>query len=803
MKTLRRHSLRAIYYGLLALLCVVVFIFARGFFLAELVAPKPTVLLLDRHQQFLAELSEDAERGHGFWPLLEVPERVANAILVLEDKRFWQHHGVDWAAVSRALWQNFRSGERISGASTIAMQVARMQNPNPRNYYYKSVEAATAIWLTLRYSREEIMAHYLRIVPYGNQIHGIAYAAERYFDKPANDLSWAEIALLSAIPQSPTYNNPLKVAGRERANARALRSLKELYDSELISLDQYELAVDQIPRLHFPRPKPRPDYALHGIFKLQELLAEEKQLTHYRVQTSLSLSLQQQLAQLANGHLSRWQQAGAENVAAVVIDNRTREVLAWLGSANYFDEAGGAIDYAQVARSPGSALKPFIYALALERGDITAATLLPDVQALARGVSNSDHRFLGPLLPRQALANSRNVPAIHLVRTVGIEETFLYLRQLALHDETTAANFYGAGMAVGTLPTSLEKLVQAYAMLANDGKWLPLRWYQTQTEEKPQALLSAAVSRQISHFLSDPVARLPTFPRMGTTEYDYPVAVKTGTSQGYRDAWTLAYSRDYTVGVWVGRSDAQPMRELGGAGSAAPLAQAIFAKLYNEQKPFLVDSTFLAPEGYESVALCAYTGKLASALCPKTTVEWLANNSVEREKDFSQWWVDKRNGLLAGEWTPAAVREQRVFLNLPFIYQQWGMTQGLSKPPVRYSPLNYPLAKGPLPKVLLEGPQTLDDEVPQITIVSPKDNAQVAKIPHLPASLNTLSFSVDVKSHPQTPVEQVLWYVDGKPFKLLGPPFTLRWPLTEGEHEVVAELPYYGVRSNTLRVLVE
>ena len=766
---------------------------------AELLAPEPTYLLLDRHQQFLAEISPDADKGHGFWPIKTLPKRVVDATLAREDRRFRQHYGVDFIAIGRAIVQNLRAGRRISGASTIAMQIARMQSQGERSYLNKAIETVTAILLTARYEREEILRHYLRLVPYGNQIYGIGYAAERYFSKTAEDLSWAEIALLAAIPQSPTLNNPLRYSGKIRARSRAEKILLELNQQGLISEPQYQLAITQLQQFSFPAPQSRSASAMHSIFKLEEMLAaNKKSLGSYRIQTTIDLDLQSELQTLSRNFKQRWEVAGANQVALVVLDTETSEVLAWSGSSDYFDPQQGAIDYIRMPRSSGSTLKPFIYALALANKDISGAALLPDLVTVSHGMSNSDNRYLGPMLPRRALANSRNIPVLNLVREIGIDNTYQFLQDIGLHDGLLPARHYGTGLAIGALPVTLESLMQAYGVLANDGDFKPLRWFREQSPVASKAVIDRNIARQINLWLSDPQARLPSFPRMGTSEYNIPVAVKTGTSQGYRDAWTVAYSKQYSVGVWVGRSDAKPMRKLGGSASAAQLAQAIMRQLHQES---FSSSQFQwqPPEGYESVTLCNFTGKLAGNRCQQTTNEWLKPDEIPALDDsFEKLWVDRRNGLLAGQWTPSQQLEQKQFVSLPSIYRFWGKSQGLITPPRRYSPLDNP---DPNFNHELGNENQLAaqnrDEI-EINILSPRNNLRVSRLPEVPDNLNSLAFHLELSQ----PVEQVLWYVDDRPYQTTAYPYTLRWLLEPGEHRFQAELPYYGVRSEVVRVLV-
>ena len=768
---------------------------------ASLQAPEPTYLLLDRQHRFVAEVSEDVNRGHGFWPIKTWPKRVIEATLAREDRRFWHHPGVDVIAVVRAIFQNISAGRRISGASTIAMQVARMQSDGERTYFNKAIEAVTALLLTVKYDRDEILRHYLRLVPYGNQIYGISYAAERYFSKTVEDLSWAEIALLAAIPQSPTLNNPLRPKGKVRAQHRAEMILLELKNHLLISEPQYQLAITQLQSFDFPAPQPRESGAIHSIFKLQQQIDRHKiALDSFRIETTLDLALQTRVQTLAKSFKERWRSSGATNVAVVVLDTTSSEVLVWSGSSDYFDKEAGAIDFIQQPRSSGSTLKPFIYALALDRGDISAASVLPDLVSVSQGLSNSDNRFLGPMLPRQALANSRNIPALNLIREIGIEHSYQFLRELGLHEATLPARHYGAGLAIGALPVTLEALMQAYGVLANDGQLKKLRWFRQQPQTPPDYVLNPNVARQINLFLSDPQARLPSFPRMGTSEYNLPVAVKTGTSQGYRDAWTVAYTKRYSVGVWVGRNDAKPMRQLGGSASAAHLAQLILQDLHKDSLN-TENLQWPLPQNYESVTLCRYTGKLANEHCFQTSNEWIkAGNIPDVDDSFEKLWVDRRNGLLAGQWTPIEQLESRQFVNLPSLYQSWGKSRGLVPTPRAYSALNNPnadfnhdLVRNTTTQVSNPG-----DDI-KINILSPRDNSRVTKLPEVPDNANSLAFHVELSQA----VDQVLWYVDNQPYKTIGFPYTLRWMLEAGEHRFQAELPYYDVKSEIVKVIVD
>lgn len=794
-----RLRLRLLYASLLG----VTLVLAYALSLARFQAPTPTLLLLDRHGQFLAESSEDNEHGYGYWPVNALPERVVAATLALEDRRFWRHPGVDPLAIARAAWQNLRYRERISGASTIAMQVARMQNPGARSYGNKLIESLTALFLTARYGREAVLGQYLRLVPYGNNIHGIAYAARRYLDKPVTDLSWAEIAFLCAIPQAPGETNPFLHSGRLRAIERGQRILNALQERAVINAPEYALARTQLDQLHIPSQQTRPSNALHAILKLETELRNDRrwQQSHTEplIRTSLDLKLQDHLSRLAGRMMDHWQSSGAQQLAVIVLERQSREVLAWLGSAGYFVSDAGAIDYTQVLRSPGSSLKPFVYAHAINRGAIGPGTILYDLPSYAKGFNNIDQRFLGPMLPRQALANSRNVPATHLVEMVGIDETYSFLTQLGLNDKDHVGSYYGLGMAIGTLPTTLERLVRAYGVLANDGLLKDLVWLQGGSPRSEKRLMPVATARLIDLFLSDPLARLPSFPRMGSTEYAFPVAVKTGTSQGYRDAWAVAFSADYLVGVWVGRPDLTPMRRLGGAGSAADLAQRLLLHLDGNG---LADLPFPPPPDYQPYTVCALTGARASDLCQPTLIEWFPTAQPPEPDDrHLRLWVDSRTHQLADVDTPRQVLKPRTFIKIPAFLQAWGDKQHIATLPMNFNEEGQALTRiiGPADQALPVDRVRVSERPVRLTLESPMPQARILINPEMPLQMNTLALRVNT----EPAVSQILWYVDGRPYQLSEPPFTVHWPMQKGRHTFQARLPFRDETSSVVSVVIE
>jgi penicillin-binding protein 1C len=477
----------------------------------------------------------------------------------------------------------------------------------------------------VRYGHRAVLAQYLRLAPYGESSHGIGHAARWYFDRPAGDLTWAQAALLAAVPQAPALLAPRAAQGAARAARRAAGALAILARQGALSGEELERARAELARPALVAAPRRPA-ALQAVLRLHDLVRDAgppDDPADPRLRAALDLRLQTAVAKLAASHLAAWRPAGAQQVAVMVVRRGSREVLVDVASAGMDTRPGGAIDFSAVQRSPGSTLKPFLYARALDRGLLAAADVLADVPEGAPGINNADDAFLGKLLPRQALANSRNVPAAMLLRRIGLQEGFGFLRELGLHRLDGPAERFGLAMAIGALPTSLDRLVGAYSTLAEDGMAADLVWLEGQRGAAPRRLISADAARLVTRFLSDPMARLPSFPRYGASEFPFAVALKTGTSQGYRDAWTVAWSHRYLVGVWVGRADAGPMSRLSGGRAAGRLAQAVLLHLHGANRTDLLAGDFAAPPGREPAELCTETGALAETACAERLTEWV------------------------------------------------------------------------------------------------------------------------------------------------------------------------------------
>ena len=731
---------------------------------ANLGSPEPTVLLEDYHGHYLGEVNIGADERMGFWPIGErrcvtgalvqdcLPERVVAATMAVEDRRFDHHPGVDPQSVARAIVQNFTAGHRVSGASTLAMQVARLQTPGRRTYGRKVVEATTALVITQEWGRDTVLARYLQLAPYGNNIYGIRYAARRYFGKPVNDLSWAETALLSGLPRAPGTMNPYTEGGLRRGTARARHILHLLLQSGEISEGDHARALEELEDLHFPDKPSRPASTLHAVLAFDGLTAEDPV-----VRTTLDVDLQGDVQWALHEAVARWAGSGAGQAAAVVVDRKSLAVRATVGSVGWnTDDGAGAIDFANTRRYPGSTLKPFLYATALDRQIIGPGTIIDDLQRGPEGIGNADHMFLGPMLPRQALANSRNVPAVQLAGAVGVEDVYDVWSDLGLHDGSVPASYYGVGLAIGGMPLTLTDLVTAYGALANEGILRPLRTLEAQPLEDGRRIFSAEHSRLVSAWLADPMARMPSFPRAGYTEYPFAASVKTGTSPDYRDSWAVGYTEDWIVGVWMGHPDWRPMKGVSGYRGSARVLNEILLGLHHTDVHGLSDHRPIGPEGWSSYAICPLTGQLATPRCDGVLTEWFPPDAALHD-------------------CTAHVREGgRVVVDLAPRYAAWMQKVGLPAAPRA----------------------ALGDRQVSLEVLSPRTGMRVIRDPEVPVNQATLRLQASV----EPPVDQVVWFVDGEPFAVVGHPYVARWPVQAGSHEFEVRLPYRSESSASVRI---
>jgi len=590
--------------------------------------------ILDRNGEVLYEPMASA--GNRAEWITSVPALVENATLAAEDKRFFHHIGIDPIAVARASVKNARAMRVVEGGSTITQQVAKLLlRSKSRSLREKIAEAVLALRLEHRYTKREILALYLNLAPYGNQINGVARASRAYFGCGPENLTPAQTAFLASLPQRPSAFNPLRDPQRARARQRWV------LDRMTLASAQRELAVAE--RLRFT-PKAQPAIAMHFI----------EHLPPGTTQTTLDANLQRDVLGIIQAHRADLLEHGAHSVAVAVLDNATGEWLAWEGSGDYFGQGfGGAIDGVTSPRQPGSTLKPFTYALAFESGE-TPASVLADVPShfptAEEGVvytpRNYDGRYRGPMRVRAALAGSQNVPAVAMLAKLGPESLLRLLRNAGFTGLDHTADYYGLGLTLGDAEVTLEQLVTAYAMFARGGRAPrnaggPPAVTQASRRRAPPQLVSARTAFWITDILSDSQAREFTFGTGSNLDFPFPVAVKTGTSQAYHDNWTIGYTLDVTVGVWVGNFDRSPLRGSSGVTGAAPIFNGVMLAAVKRARgalPIGETTPILEPPAdVESIDICALSGARPTPWCPAVQKEWLATDEPAR---FCSWHHD-------------------------------------------------------------------------------------------------------------------------------------------------------------------
>lgn len=575
----------------------------------------PSVQVYDKNGVLLRGLLSSKNTYYLPVSLDQISPFLIGAVVAVEDQRFFEHSGVDTAAVLRAAYQNSTEGKIVSGASTITQQLVRTLKPRPKNWWGKLTEAASAIRTETQLSKEEILETYLNSVQLGNLTQGVQAASLFYFGLDAKDISLSQAALLAGLLKSPTYYNPL--THFTRALKRRDYVLKRMHEETLISDEMYTAALAEKITL---KKQKNPFQAPHFVQLLKPFLPPN---TSY-VWTTLDSEVQEIAQRALKAQVNALEQENVTNGAVVVIDNASGGILAYVGSADFNDKLhSGQVDAARALRQPGSALKPFVYALALQNGRMTPATLLDDTDTFFEGgfrPRNYDETYHGRVMLRQALACSYNIPAVKAAEVVGTPAILAFLQQAGILTLTKPADFYGLGISLGNGEVKLLELANAYATLARGGLFKPLVLAQKPFISLPgnfARVLDEQTAYLITHILKDNQARSPAFGLNSPLYAPFEMAAKTGTSKDYKDNFALGYTPRWTVGVWVGNLDASPMEKVSGITGAGPVLHEV-ALFLNEKYP---SAPFEEPSGIVHKPVCTHSGLLAGKNCLHTREE--------------------------------------------------------------------------------------------------------------------------------------------------------------------------------------
>jgi penicillin-binding protein 1C len=627
----------------------------------ELFPDTYSTLIFDKNDELLRFTLAEDDQYRAPYIDKALPEKYIQALVTWEDKRYFWHPGIDPIAMGRAFLSNLTSGRRVSGGSTIPMQVARLSAPKSRTYFHKFQELFSALKVTLHYSKAEVLQLYASQVPMGGNIVGLSTAAYCYFEKPSSELTWSEACLFAILPNAPSMLNlsrqrPLLLKKRNRL-------LQRLFDQGHMDRATLELA----------QAEPLPDTQIRLPFKAPHFSEQALKLNSGNMQpTTLDMSMQNMVDAISSIHHHNLNTRGIHNLSILVAETSTGAIRAYVGSQNFFDDAySGQVDGIQASRSTGSLLKPFLVAKALDRGPFTMRSQIQDVPTFFGTFSpqNASKTFSGMVTLDETLIRSLNIPSVRLLNTIGTSDMYEIFKDMGLRGLFRSADGYGLALILGGAEASLYELVQAYVDLGNLGKPVDLFIQQKERESIRERSFSGGACYQV-------LMTLQNLKRPGSDyywknfSYQTPVSWKTGTSYGQKDAWAIGTTSEYTVGVWVGNFDGAGNVELGGAKSAGPI---LFDVINAISDPSGV-APFEKPEmDLRFIETCKQSGYPPNSDCPDRVMTEVPMGSHQSgvcpyHKSFI---VDEKTGreLCSQCWSGLKRMKQVLYIEPPAVQQ--------------------------------------------------------------------------------------------------------------------------------------
>ncbi len=579
--------------------------------------------IVDCHGSLLREILSDNNYISHYVTLDSISPYLIMATIASEDKRFFVHNGIDPFAIIRSALQNVIEQRTISGASTITQQLARnLLNSTSRNIFWKLNETSLALIIELKLSKFEILELYLNSAPYGNLAYGVEAASQLYFRKSARDLTCSESALLAVLPRAPSFYNPYHYPDRSTNAQRNLLN-RMLGDGYIDSACAAE-AINHLPPIV---PKEKNFIAPHFCEYVLKHVASTRQKI-YRIATTIDPEIQHSVEEIIANNLARLEDANVSNAAVIVLEIKNLALRAYVGSRDFFDPKCGEVDGVQSLRQPGSSIKPFTYALAIENG-MTPADLVPDLPTYEATISgdyhprNYDEKYHGLVRIRTALACSYNVPAVKVLEKVGVDKLWRCLIRSGFNSLSKSPVHYGLGLTLGNGEVTLFELTRAFSIFASAGYLRPVNFISSINNEKIPILqkrtkiFSPSAIYIIGDILNDNNARGPAFGEFSPLNLPFFCSVKTGTSKDYRDNWCVGYTSNYIVGVWVGNFDGSPMNQVSGITGAAPIFRDIMLFLHRELYPVRP----AMPESIMMANICALSGQKSTSMCDNVISE--------------------------------------------------------------------------------------------------------------------------------------------------------------------------------------
>jgi len=703
--------------------------------------PAATVLESREGVMLGARIADD---GQWRFPVMDsVPYRFEQSILLFEDEYFYNHPGFNPVSMAKALWQNVTTDKR-RGGSTITQQVVRLSRKNKkRTYSEKFVETFKATRLEAGYSKKEILTLYSSYAPFGGNVVGLETAAWRYFGIPSHELSWGQSASLAVLPNAPALIFP----GRNEAILKQKRDrlLAKLHEKGIIDATSYELALlEKLPG----KPFPLPEIAPHLTEKIR------REHPGQRVQSTIEISLQQNLNRITKDHHFLLSQNEINNLAVLVLDVNTREVLAYIGNAPASKDHNNFVDIMNKPRSAGSVLKPFLYAASLDSGELLPNTLVADIPTTVNSYNpqNFDKQFNGAVPASIALSRSLNVPAVRLLQSHGLHRFYNTLQKTNLSTINRSPDHYGLSLILGGAESTLWDLTNAYAGMASTLSYFNRSSSEYRTNEFTSPVIKQGTVAALGATTGSPeifnagaiyhtLASLQKVNRPeGEENWNFfsnsqPIAWKTGTSFGFKDAWAIGVTSKYAIGVWVGNADGEGRPGLTGIQAAAPLLFDVLDVLPKSE-------WFAMPyDELIEVSICQKSGHLANSFCDESTMEWIPKDGTRTKAcPYHQnvFLNTSRSFQVNSSCYPLAAMKQENWFSLPPVLEYY------------YAPLHPEY--NPLPPF---DPACLQDGERTMEFVFPKRNEVVILPKDFDGTLNEVIFKLAHRS-PETPVH---WYL--------------------------------------------
>ncbi|MDO6740807.1 MULTISPECIES: penicillin-binding protein 1C [Polaribacter] len=594
--------------------------------------PASTVITSSNGQLLGALIADD---GQWRFPHNDsVPEKFKTCLIQFEDEHFYKHPGFNPVSIFKAFKENLQAGKVKRGGSTITQQVIRLSRDNrDRTYFEKLKELVLATRLEFRASKEKIITFWASNAPYGGNVVGLDAASWRYFNRKPSELSWSETATLAVLPNAPNLIYPGK--NQDKLLAKRNRLLKKLLTKKVIDSLTYNLSIlEDLPQKAYAIPQMAPHL-------LQKINKEKK---GEFVKTTIDKKLQNQTNTIVKNHYNQLSKNGIYNIAVLVLDVKTRQVLSYVGNAPTDNKHQKSVDIIDKPRSTGSILKPFLYAAMLDNGELLPNTLVADIPTNFGSYQpeNFDKKYAGAISAKLALSRSLNVPTVRMLQSFGLEKFHHYLQKLELKDIKKSANHYGLTLALGGAESNLWDLCKSYAAMAstvnnyseNSSRYFTKEFsaptfyadknidFGSKTSEK---IIFDAASIYLTLESLKEVNRPNAEENWEFFDSSKQIAWKTGTSFGFRDAWAIGTTKDYVVGVWVGNADGEGRPGLVGVQTAGPILFDVFDKLPNAawfEKPF---------DEMTEIEICTKSGFRATDICEEKTLEFVQNSGLKTQ----------------------------------------------------------------------------------------------------------------------------------------------------------------------------